>query len=403
MRFPSNLEADYQSDLGPEKIRVLRQVCALAVILTSCFGALDYWAMPSAYWEVWQIRGTMVMVSMFVIGWAKYWPQVILSRYTCVTCVIYLASGLGVVAMIVLADPKDMAWSSYYVGVMLSCAALPLSYLALLPTLALGTTYVVAYIFVAVAVQGMLRPQYCPLLMMNCFFLISANIIGITVAKIRERYSRDVYLLRHSLKRDVETTKEAKRQSDFLAEHDTLTGMPNRICFLRRLEAMIEHATDTHATVTVLFIDLDDFKPINDGYGHRVGDIVLTVVSERIRSCVREVDVAARLGGDEFVVAVELDRRHRHSIDRLRKNLADAISGPITIDGKQLSVTASIGTATHPGDADTAGELIHIADGRMYEAKRKREVALGSVMPTAMMHDFGNSVGIADSPVSHSW
>lgn len=398
MLFPSNLEADYQSDLGPEKIRVLRQVCALAVILTSCFGVLDYWAMPSAYREVWEIRGTMVMVSMFVIGWAKYWPQIVLSRYTFVTCSIYLASGLGVVSMIALADPKDMAWSSYYVGVMLSCAALPLSYLALLPTLALGTTYVIAYIFVAVVVQGMLRPQYCPLLMMNCFFLVSANIIGITVAKIRERYSRDVYLLRHALQRDVETTKEAKRQSDFLAEHDTLTRMPNRICFLRRLEAMMEHANDTHATATVLFIDLDDFKPINDTYGHRVGDIVLTVVSERIRSCVREVDAVARLGGDEFVVAVELDRRHRYSIDRLRQNLADAISSPITIDGKELSVSASIGTATHPGEANTASELIHAADGRMYEAKRKREVSPGLAMPRGIMHDFRT-----DSAVSHSW
>jgi diguanylate cyclase (GGDEF)-like protein len=277
-----------------------------------------------------------------------------------------------------------------------------LNYLGILPIIILGVIYITAYVFIAVWFQGMLTSEHWPLLMMNCYFFISITILSITASKIRERFSRDVYLLRHALHRDIEMTKEAKRQSDFLAEHDVLTGMPNRICFLRQLEAMIEHAKDAHATITIFFIDLNGFKPINDVYGHRVGDEILVTVSERMRSCVRGTDVAARLGGDEFVVAVKLKRQYQSSVNRLQENLADAIACPITVGDNELSVTASIGVAVYPDDGNNASELIDIADVRMYEAKRESKAALRSAMPATVGQDFYNPFGIADSTVSHA-
>jgi diguanylate cyclase (GGDEF)-like protein len=401
MKFPSNLEADYQTDLGPEKIRVLRQTCALAIILYASFGILDMWAIPSAYLQVWAIRSVVVMISMLLIGWANWWPHALLSQYVTVTCMFHLVLGVGILAMIPLAQLTDLAWGSYYTGLILVCAALPLNYLAILPILGLGILYVAAYFFVAVQIQGMLTSQHWPLLMMNGFFLTSTTIVSITVVKIRERYSRDAYLLRRTLHRDIEMTKEAKRQSDFLAEHDVLTGMPNRICFLRQLEAMIEHATDAHATITIFFIDLNGFKPINDVYGHRVGDEILVTVSERMRSCVRGTDVAARLGGDEFVVAITLKRQYQSSVHRLQENLADAIACPITVGDNTLSVTASIGVAMYPDDGNNASELIDIADVRMYEAKRESKAALRSAMPATFGQDLYSPFGIADSTASH--
>jgi diguanylate cyclase (GGDEF)-like protein len=402
MKFPSNLEADYQTDLGPEKIRVLRQFCALASILYASFGVLDIWAIPSVYLQVWAIRGVVILMGMSLIAWATWRPEGVLSHYVANSFVYHLTLGVGILAMIALAKPTDLAWGSYYTGLMLVSGAFTLNYLGILPIIILGVIYITAYVFIAVWFQGMLTSEHWPLLMMNCYFFISITILSITASKIRERFSRDVYLLRRTLHRDVEMTKEAKRQSDFLAEHDVLTGMPNRICFLRQLEAMIEHAKDAHATITIFFIDLNGFKPINDVYGHRVGDEILVTVSERMRSCVRGTDVAARLGGDEFVVAVKLKRQYQSSVNRLQENLADAIACPITVGDNELSVTASIGVAVYPDDGNNASELIDIADVRMYEAKRESKAALRSAMPATVGQDFYNPFGIADSTVSHA-
>jgi diguanylate cyclase (GGDEF)-like protein len=400
MKFPANLEADYQSDLGPEKIRVLKLTAVLGSSLYASFGPLDYWALPSAYYHVWAIRGIVVALTLSLLGVAVWRPRAILSRYTFVVWTMYLIWGLGIVVMVSLAKRSDLAWGSYYCGLMLVCSALPLSYLGVRPTLAAGIACVGAYVFVAVSIQEMLTTSNWPLLLMNCYFLASATVIGIMAATIRNRFSREAYLLRQALHRDVEATKEAKRQSDYIAEHDTLTEMPNRIFFLRHLEDVIGRAKVAGTTVTILFIDLDGFKPINDRYGHRVGDMVLRVVAHRIRACVRVVDLVARFGGDEFVVAVEFDQQHMSSVERLRANLSRSIASLIGLDANEVSVTASIGLAMYPFDAGNATELINVADQRMYEVKRKSKTASSSsstAMPAAILPVAGSPFGTTDS------
>jgi diguanylate cyclase (GGDEF)-like protein len=394
MKFSSNLEADYQADLAPEKIRVLKLATMLGAAMYLSFGALDDWAIPSVYHRVWVIRGVVILVTLSLLAVAMLRPQAILSRYTNIVCMMFMTWGLGVLAMICIAQPSDVAWSSYYCGLMLVCSSLPVSYLGLLPTLMVAAACVSGYVFVAIYVQGMLTRQHWPLLLTNCYFLIGSTVVGIVVAEIRQQYTRHLYLLRQALHRDIETTKEEKRQSDFLAEHDTLTEMPNRIWFMRQLETMIRRAKDAHTTVTVLFIDLNGFKPINDEYGHQFGDMVLRVVSRRIRSCVRVVDLVARLGGDEFVVAIELDQRHLSSADRLRQSLGNSISGLIGFESCEVSVTASIGTAMYPFDGDNAVELIDAADRRMYEVKRQSKVRAQSPSSEAVLLGIGSDFGI---------
>ena len=166
---------------------------------------------------------------------------------------------------------------------------------------------------------------------------------------------------------------------------------------------MIQHSKDAGTTVTILFIDLDDFKPINDRHGHQVGDMVLRVVSQRIRSCVRGADPVVRLGGDEFVVAVEVEQRSLFSVERLRQSLSDAIACPIGLDRSAMFVTASIGIAIYPFDAADATELINIADTRMYEAKRRAKPASPSAPPPAVLPNLGNVVAAPDSTMNQSW
>ncbi len=121
--------------------------------------------------------------------------------------------------------------------------------------------------------------------------------------------------------------------------------------------------------VTIFYIDIDDFKPINDAYGHEIGDRMLAAVGKRLRSATRSADLVARLGGDEFVVLLSSPASPADANSVLSR-LEAAFEDPITIDGHQLGLTASIGQAVFPDDADSADALLRHADASMFEAKR---------------------------------
>jgi diguanylate cyclase (GGDEF)-like protein len=142
-----------------------------------------------------------------------------------------------------------------------------------------------------------------------------------------------------------------------LAFHDVLTGLPNRALFMQRLEAGL-----ADGPVTVFLIDLNDFKPVNDQFGHATGDELLIEVGRRLRSCVREDDTVARLGGDEFAVLVKGLGKERHD------ELAAALQGRVTLGAAEVPLSASIGAAHGQDDPDT---LLHAADMAMYDDKRR--------------------------------
>ncbi len=153
------------------------------------------------------------------------------------------------------------------------------------------------------------------------------------------------------------------------ALHDTLTGLPNRRLFVDHLNASLATAAEEGTLVAVLFIDLDDFKAINDGFGHLDGDDVLRIVGRRISERLRMGDIAARFGGDEFVVCCDgLDHEHDVAavVDRIRRSLAE----PVEIRGTALHVSASIGIAFSSSAAHAEG-VIRNADAAMYMAKEK--------------------------------
>jgi diguanylate cyclase (GGDEF)-like protein len=211
-----------------------------------------------------------------------------------------------------------------------------------------------------------------PLLAQNVFFLVSANLIGIVSLVLREGFSRQAFLLKNALAHDLKLEEEAKRQSQYRSEHDPLTGLANRVRFLRRLDELLA-ARQGAATVAVLFLDLDGFKPVNDRHGHAAGDHVLTAIAERIRAAIRGSDLAARLGGDEFVVAATLaDANAELVVSRMCAALRAAIAEPVEYKGHRLRVSVSIGAALCPRDACNAEELVHLADQDMYDAKRRR-------------------------------
>ncbi len=150
------------------------------------------------------------------------------------------------------------------------------------------------------------------------------------------------------------------------AYHDPLTSLANRTLFTDKVR---ETLATTQGEVAVLFIDLDDFKTVNDSLGHAAGDELLVSVASRLRSCLRPEDVVARLGGDEFAVMVEDGHDAEESATRVARRIMDAFVMPLSVGTESVSVYVSVGIATAESHDETAEELIRDADVAMYKAK----------------------------------
>ncbi|MEK6719659.1 MAG: GGDEF domain-containing protein [Chloroflexota bacterium] len=153
--------------------------------------------------------------------------------------------------------------------------------------------------------------------------------------------------------------------------HDPLTDLPNRALFGDRLARAMARAGRTGAAVSVLFVDLDDFKSVNDHLGHAAGDELLRIVAHRVRSCLRATDTAGRLGGDEFAVLIE-DLRDPDEVQVILDRLTEALQQPAEIRGEYVSIAASIGRSTAHGASRPSEDLLREADQAMYAAKRGR-------------------------------
>lgn len=153
-----------------------------------------------------------------------------------------------------------------------------------------------------------------------------------------------------------------------MAHHDDLTGLANRRLFLDSLGRAIAHARRRKARVGLLYVDLDDFKKVNDDHGHAAGDSVLTDIASRIRAAVREGDLAARLGGDEFGILLVDVSGHRDTV-RVGRKIGTALLEPAGFQAQPITVHGSIGAATYPDHATTAEQLLKQADSRMYRVK----------------------------------
>ena len=170
--------------------------------------------------------------------------------------------------------------------------------------------------------------------------------------------------------RDITDLRNQQLQLAHQASHDTLTNLPNRSFINHRIKQGLRVAKRNNQNLAVLFIDLDDFKKINDTIGHKEGDRFLVTISKRIKETVREIDTVGRLGGDEFIIVAE-DFKNSSEIEFIYQRILDLFNEPFTIKGNHYSISCSIGISTFPKDGNTPEELIRKADMAMYEAKRK--------------------------------
>jgi diguanylate cyclase (GGDEF)-like protein/PAS domain S-box-containing protein len=180
------------------------------------------------------------------------------------------------------------------------------------------------------------------------------------------------------LKVEIEEREKIAAELDFLANHDALTGLPSlRLCKDRLNQSLAEARRKRQASA-VMFLDLDGFKEINDQHGHEFGDLVLTIIAERIQGAIRETDTVARIGGDEFVIILS-SLPEKGIANRIAISVLEQIARPAKIENIEVKVSTSIGISFYPEHGTTAEELIRSADNAMYLIKRSGKNNFGFV------------------------
>jgi len=176
--------------------------------------------------------------------------------------------------------------------------------------------------------------------------------------------------LRMTIVRDLRAVEAARARIHHLAHHDALTGLLNRNAFMERLDALMHSERAGEARGALLFIDLDQFKRVNDSLGHLAGDVLLQTLAQRLTSLLRASDVVARFGGDEFMVLLP-GALPLADVEEVARKLLALLAAPVVLEGRAISITPSVGIALYPLHARTPADLLKNADAAMYQAKRQ--------------------------------
>jgi diguanylate cyclase (GGDEF)-like protein/PAS domain S-box-containing protein len=188
----------------------------------------------------------------------------------------------------------------------------------------------------------------------------------LSIASVRDDQGR---LTHHvAVFSDISDRKQAEERIDFLAHHDPLTELPNRLLFKDRFERAMAHGLRADTRTALLIVDLDRFKAVNDSLGHPVGDALLREAAHRLEACVRDTDTVCRQGGDEFLVALT-DVRDDEAVARVAEKVLAALSGAFAVEGHEVTISSSIGIALGPNDGKDFETLLRKADIAMYHAK----------------------------------
>jgi diguanylate cyclase (GGDEF)-like protein/PAS domain S-box-containing protein len=180
--------------------------------------------------------------------------------------------------------------------------------------------------------------------------------------------------------RDITERRSLEEQLRYQAFHDALTGLPNRALFMDRLGHALTRSRRDQSPLAVLFLDLDDFKAVNDRLGHMCGDELLVAVADRLRRSLREADTAARMGGDEFAMLLE-DPTNGNAPTQIAERILEALRDPFQVQAQEVRTHGSIGIALHAGPGQTADELLRHADVAMYAAKSQGKNRLTVFQP----------------------
>lgn len=212
--------------------------------------------------------------------------------------------------------------------------------------------------------QSLMRLIYLTIVSM-VLLTISTLIVSNLIAKRFEMFQQQI-------KDDFDELNHTKDNMEYMALHDALTGLPNRVLMMQNIRESIESASGENEKIALMFVDLDNFKNVNDLYGHHIGDQLLESVSQRFKALIQAQDTASRFGGDEFVFCFA-NLKDRAEAEEKANQIIQLLSTPIIIDGKPLIIGCSIGVSMYPDDSMKPEILIRQADTVLYQSKANKK------------------------------
>ncbi|MCZ4306245.1 GGDEF domain-containing protein [Zoogloeaceae bacterium G21618-S1] len=349
------LERAYDDYVYPRMLLQWRAALVIGPALYVLLFILDGWYIPDAQrGALWAIRlGSLIVPITFIA--ITFTPRYRRCAYL-LPALNGLTGGLGLIAMMQLM-PLEVVAHYYPVVVVVTFFTYNFSGTRFIYALAVDLTLLITYNLCFGAMVD--YPSH--LLATQDFFIICANLIGGSAGYLVELQRRRLFVHKQAL-------EDERRLHLERSLHDSLTGLPNRALLYDRMAQLLADAERSSARHALYFVDLDDFKPVNDIHGHAVGDQVLQQVAQRMRQAVREGDTVARLGGDEFVILTANTPDEATAAQQ-----AERIQAMIADHGARLpadiTLSASIGLCLFPYEGATIEDIIHRADQSMYRAK----------------------------------
>lgn len=348
-----HLEQSYQEHQRAEFHLVFRAALTLGVLVNLAFAVEDVWVAPHLLAAVWLTRSVAVAVTLILMAFPRLAERS--CSYRCLGTLVILM--YGTMCWVLLCIIPQAATNLYYVGMLLLMAASdPLLYIGFLRGAVIS-------VVLSAATLLLLIHRHIPVgqIINHSVFLCSAAVITSLGSYQAERGRRMNFFARCVIERERE---ESRLQAFF----DPLCNVPNRRLLMQKLRHAMLRCKEMNSYLALVFIDIDNFKQVNDRFGHRIGDRVLQDAAARLSGCVRAVDTVARLGGDEFVVLLE-DLPDPDTLMAFVQRIAACFCTDMVIDELMMGYEVSLGHSIYPGDGDSAESLLEAADKRMYDHK----------------------------------
>ena len=353
----SRLEAHYLQRSYPSLLIHSRIALLLGAIIYQIYGILDYLLIPpEKVGEIIVIKTftTFVLLTVFGLTFLR-----VFKKYNQdILCFVLFLACVGVLSIMVLISENVFPY--YFSGLLLLVFWAHAFYVLRFVYIFFATLIIfftaTAFFYKQYAFTNTQTISYL-------FILFSTSCISVLSSYIAEKRDRALFLSEKELDRERYILRE-------LATHDNLTHLPNRVLLMDRIEQAIHDSHRNHQICAGFFVDLDNFKNINDTYGHAAGDFVLTEVAKRLKSTIRAADTVARLSGDEFFVLARDIQNSEHA-HLFGNKLLGQINLPYFMQDKPLDIllSASIGICMFPYDGVTAQDVLNKADHAMYQVK----------------------------------
>ena len=361
-------ELSFQKSLKQEKKHSARIVSSLGAVLFLCLALINYLALPVD--EFTKVLPT-TLVTLLVLGvfFSLTYRYCFYKHYSLIGMTTFLTVGLAICFMIAQSTPARYTHNVYFLTLLLLIVTtFSWSYMPRRLSILVTAVLIATFTSIKIVMHQALSDE--PLiLVVSVFFLIASASIVAMAQVLRDKYIYKTFLLQEQLQINFEEkAEEAKRQKE-LANKDALTGLPNRRYITKTLDKAVQKAQRENLYLVIMFLDLNGFKAVNDNYGHDAGDEILTVISARLKSCIREEDHLARIGGDEFLIGLLVKKSETDIPDKIRRKIRTTIIEPVTFKEHHLKVGTSIGTSTFPKDGESIEALIKLADDNMYVDK----------------------------------